>query len=206
MRRILTQCVCIIGCAFVAVNPGLAKPRPAPPPIPERQLWDWRFDDPAWITKPTSNALAAQNLALAESWSGYALDISGQQSSLFLLPVLSATKPNVAPNAGTIRFWFSPYWNSASAGGAGPGDWVRLFEIGNPNVPEGFWITLAVDRTGNILTLAGNAEGQSPFYMQASTLQWQTGTWHELALVYSPSNTSLVVDGSLVCAAENRLP
>src|SRR5687767_2013625 len=97
-----------IGCAFAAVNFAAAKPRPALPPIPERQLWDWRFDDPTWITKPTSNALAVQNTAIAESWSGYALDMSGQQSSLLLLPVLSATKPNVAPNAGTIRFWFAP--------------------------------------------------------------------------------------------------
>jgi hypothetical protein len=174
--------------------------------MPERQLWDWRFDDPAWITKPTSNALVAQNIAIAESWSGYALDMSGQQSSLLLLPVLSANRPNVAPNAGTIRFWFSPYWKSSSTGGAGPGDWARLLEIGSPNVPESFWITLAVDPTGNILTLAGNATGQPPFYMQAATLQWQPGTWHELAMVYSPSNTLLVVDGSLAVAAENHLP
>lgn len=197
-----------ICCAFTAVNLSIAKPRPAWPPLPEKLLRNWRFDDPNWITRPTSNALAAENLLLAESWSGYALDMPGGQSSLLLLPLLSGTsKPNLAPNAGTIRFWFSPYWMSVSAGGTGPGDWVRLVEIGNPADPlETFWITLALDPTGNLLTLAAKSDGQPLLYLQAAAAQWQPDAWHQIAIVYSSTNTLLVVDGAIAAATETPLP
>jgi hypothetical protein len=45
--------------------------------MPEGQVAAWRFDDPSWIAKPSSNVAMTQNLVLAESWSGYALDMSG---------------------------------------------------------------------------------------------------------------------------------
>lgn len=192
--------------ALVCSGSGLAMPRPPGPPLPERQLTTWRFDDAAWVARPTSNALAARHLALAESWSGYALDTSGEQSSLLALPLFSSTgKPHVTANAGTVRFWFAPAWSSKSAGGSGPGEWARLFEVSNPSdEQQKFWITLAIDPTGSILTLASKAEHGPPVYLQAA-VQWQAGQWHQVHAVYSPTNTLLVVDGALAAATENGI-
>jgi hypothetical protein len=189
-------------CCFAAQLSSFGRPRQASPPMPEGQIAVWRFDDPNWIAKPSSNAVAAENLALAESWSGYALDMSGGASRL-VLPMLSAPqKPSVAANSGTVRFWFAPTWASASAGGQGPGDWARLFEVGDEK--EQFWVTLAVDPTGTAITLASTS-GQTPAVYLQAPLQWQASEWHQLAIIYTQTNTTLVVDGAVVASTENAI-
>src|SRR5688500_15648556 len=90
-----------------------AKPRPALPPFPEGQLAQWRFN---LTNRVEDNVFNAEDYTLVESWSGYALQMSGSSSRRLTIPVLKESgRPNVASVPGTIRFWFAPYWASQSA-------------------------------------------------------------------------------------------
>ncbi|MCI0746639.1 MAG: hypothetical protein L0Y58_14660 [Verrucomicrobia subdivision 3 bacterium] len=194
------------GIKLILTGTTFAEPRPPLPPFPERQLYSWRFDDPDWIIKPSSNALIAENLAFAESWSGYALNMNVRPAPLLVLPMLSGSpKPNLTANVGTVRFWFAPAWASASVGGRGPGDWARLLDIGIPSdTREAFWITLAASPDGNTLTLAARFGNEPAIFLQ-SPLQWNADAWHLVAVIYSDSATMLSVDGVVVASTANKI-
>lgn len=117
----------VIGALCSSIAPSQGKPRPPLPPIPERGvLTSLRFNNGL-----EGDALLSVNLNTVESWSGYALRMSGAEPSrLALREVTSAGKTNFSRAAGSVRFWFSPEWTSAREGGTGPGVEVELLEFG----------------------------------------------------------------------------
>src|SRR5438128_1472550 len=129
------------ACVFIALCfPALitfARPRPPGVPFPEFELKGWRFDVPEYVNALGMGAHLATNLWLAESWSGYALDMRAQGSLLLTPAVVGPHRTNFTQGSGTIRLWYSPTaWASASAGGTGPGDWATLFEFAQTNTVE----------------------------------------------------------------------
>ena len=113
---------------------ALARPRPPLPPYPEMELRGWRFDNPSALDAGSLHALTATNLQLAESWSGYALDMRGSDPRALIIPALASTNRfNFAPSNGTLRLWVAPAWTSTSLGGDGPGQWATLFELSQTN-------------------------------------------------------------------------
>jgi len=66
--------------AILCITPtAFARPRTPLPPYPEMELMSWRFDDPYAMDAPSLHAITANNLWLAEGWSGYALDMTGTE-------------------------------------------------------------------------------------------------------------------------------
>ena len=207
--------VILLFCIFVTAgaNELLARPRPPQPPLPELQLQSWHFDQSNWVEAASSPVLLTRNLTLVESWSGYALRMSGDKPRQLVIPTITESRNmtegrtiNLAGGAGSIRFWFSPAWASTSAGGTGPEGWARLLEVGRPNNSRAeFSMTLAVDPAGRRLVLSAQAEGEPVTYLDAK-IAWASNAWHQVALVYSAQGVALVVDGSLAAASDKSPP
>jgi len=98
-----------------------------------------------------------------------------------------------------VRFWFSPRWTSLTNGGTGPGSFARLLTIGSwsSNASIGVW-QLALDSAGDRLSLvvqdnAGHSAGTTNLVTPSVIVSNQ---WHQIAVVYTPSNTAIYVDGT----------
>ena len=115
----------ILLLVIVAPTRTLAKPRPPLPPVPElvARLWHEGFDWP-YNGLITNAQISTARGELIESWSGFALQRSGQVPP-FVVPAGSKARTNIACEAGAIRFWFRPYWSS----GVGPGTDARLLTL-----------------------------------------------------------------------------
>ena len=108
---------------------------------------------------------------------------------------------NLTVNSGTITFWFAPSsWSSTNAGGTGPGEYGRLFEVGayTPDSSYGLWSIYVDDVGQNIYFSAQTNDLSSSLttYLSAP-ISWTTNYFHFVALTYSPTNTALYLDGVL---------
>jgi hypothetical protein len=177
---------------------ALARPRPPLPPWPERGfLVSVRFDSTNQLTD-AKTGLLFQDVALAESWSGYALSMEGPAPKRFVIPAVDGTgKANLACTAGTIRFWFKPSWSSMSMGGSGPGTPACLLEVGAwaENQSVGWW-SLQFSPVGDAISLVAGSQGEC-LEMLRVAIGWQAGEWHQVALSYSPQGSWLFLDGQL---------
>lgn len=179
----------------VATNLATAAPRPPILPFPELTLKSWKFDYPELVTAEGLGAHIATNLWLAESWSGYSLNMTAS-GALLLTPAVKGYYSNIKSGSGTIRLWFAPNWSSASAGGSGPGDWATLFELAQTNtVTNPFGFALAIDPAGTNLVAAVNTT-TGAFNLVQYPINWATGVWHQIAFVYWTEGVALMVDDS----------
>jgi len=191
--------------ALLMPQSAWARPRPALPPAPELSLFRCRFDDPASWAGDTNTALPSRNVEFIESWSGYALNMTGQVCRRFLVPLRD---PNghlrLLADAGTIRCWYAPAWTSASLGGQGPQSEACLlgFETSAGRRPGG--LALLLNPQGTSLRLALQAGLESATLLEAP-VAWTAGEWHQVALAYDHSTTFLVVDGELVAQGAGSL-
>lgn len=185
-----------LTCFLLLVAVDLAAaPRPPIPRFPELTLKSWKFDYPELVTAEGMGAHVATNLWLAESWSGYSLNMTAE-GALLLTPAVRGYYSNLKETNGTIRLWFAPNWSSTSAGGSGPGDWATLFELGQTNtVTNPFGFALAIDPAGTNLVAAVNT-ATGTFNLVEYPLNWTTGVWHQIAFVYWTQGVALMVDDS----------
>ena len=108
---------------------------------------------------------------------------------------------NLTIDSGTVTFWFAPSsWSSTNAGGTGPGEDGRLFEVGayTPDSSYGLW-SIYVDDGGNNIYFSAQTNDMSSTlttYLSAP-ISWTTNYFHFVALTYSPTNTALYLDGVL---------
>jgi hypothetical protein len=190
----------VVAALMFSAGTALARPRPPGPPYPEAGiLAAFRFDN---ANQFTNTYLVIQNVALVESFSGYALSMQGDAPKLFFVPAVEPSgKRNFNPTNGTIRFWVMPSsWSSVAAGGAGPGTAASLFEIGTLAGQQSVRrASLLFSPTGDAISFVVGSQGECAEVLTAQ-IQWQAGEFHQIALSYSTQGSWLFLDSQLVAS------
>src|SRR5436190_14744229 len=101
-----------------------AAPR-VPLPLPSDALATCGWDTPFFLVPMESQAINEDKAVLLESWSGYSLlRDSLSTTTPVAIPALNNNgTTNLTAAQGTVRFWISPNWTTASenSDGTGPG-------------------------------------------------------------------------------------
>ena len=190
----------VIGASLlfaVANAPGI--PRRPQPVITERltHLFRESFNE-AYSLSVTNAELTVGGYTFEESWSGYALQRLGVVTPFTVPAVDSTGHTNVACDSGAIRFWFKPYWSSASlTNGTGPGTYARLAELVATSGDQSavcWWLQLSPD--GSSLSLIGQSDS-GPVELLSSGIAWPANVYHHITLDYGPQGTALFIDGTL---------
>jgi concanavalin A-like lectin/glucanase superfamily protein len=108
---------------------------------------------------------------------------------------------NLTVNNGTVTFWFAPDWSSTNQGGGGLGEYGRLFEVGGYTSGSSYgWWSIYVDDGGNNIYFAAQTNDFSSTFTPylSAPISWTTNYFHFIALTYSPTNTTLYLDGAFV--------
>ncbi|HVM46917.1 MAG TPA: LamG-like jellyroll fold domain-containing protein [Candidatus Acidoferrum sp.] len=186
-----------------------------PPPPPDGPgptnflLSTWSFTDTnTWVTDTNRLThipyppVSFTNLGVSDLGNGNALVLDSPAPAWLQYQAIEddgSTNLPVGP-AGSLMFWFAPFWSSTSAGGAGPGEWGRLIEVGSytPDSSYGWW-SLYVDDGGNNLYFSAqtNDFSSNVWTYLSAPISWTTNMWHLLAITYSPTSSSLYIDGEL---------
>jgi hypothetical protein len=189
-------CAILLALGDLLAARSSARPRPPGPPYPESGvLSSFRFDNPNQLT---NTSLFIQNVALVDSWSGQALSMEGESPKLFFIPAVEQNgKRNFNPTNGTIRLWAATSWSSLAAGGAGPGGPARLFEVGTLAGQQSLTTgALQFSPTGDAISFVSGSQAACVEVLTAQ-IQWEAGTWHQIALAYSAQGSWLFLDGQL---------
>jgi hypothetical protein len=192
-------CAILLLPVQLLVDRAAARPRPPGPPYPETGvLASFHFDNPNQFT---NTSLVIQNVALVESWSGYALSMEGDAPKLFFIPAVEQNgKRNFNPTNGTLRLWAANSWSSLAAGGTGPGGPARLFEVGTLAGQQSLTTgALQFSPTGDAISFVTGSQAECVEVLTAQ-IQWEAGTWHQIALSYSPQGSWLFLEGQLAAA------
>jgi alpha-tubulin suppressor-like RCC1 family protein len=194
-------CVLILaGGLFYAEN-LCAMPRSPWPPYPEKApLYQETFDENYFAGERNSELLIAGIGTLEESWSGYALQRTGDVIPFVVPAVYPTGQTNVSCDTGgdSFRFWIRPYWSSESVtNGSGPGATATVLELDAVSGGESAlaW-SLQISADGNTLGLFAETGSGLQEVLQAP-IAWQAGQSHCLVLDYGPYGTMFYVDGSV---------
>ena len=178
---------------------ALAQSGPPLPPPPLGQILDiWRFDDTNWLTVSGLPPLSFTNIDLVPDWDVNALQVDSTNPAWISYSVVEGDHTNLTLNYGSVLFWFLPNWSSTNQGGAGPGVWSRLIDVGayTTNASYGWW-SLHLDPAGdNLYFSAQTNTGAGTNYLRFP-VSFDSATWHQIVLTYSPTNTLLYLDGTL---------
>ncbi len=106
---------------------------------------------------------------------------------------------NFDPERGAIRIWYQPAWSGAWTGqGSGPGELARLLTLVATNgSASAEWWSLVITSDGNELHVVCETEA-GPSSCLSALINWEAGSWHMLAVGYTPTNSALIVDGQVV--------
>jgi hypothetical protein len=108
---------------------------------------------------------------------------------------------NLTVDNGTVTFWFAANWSGTNQGGFGPQEWGRLFEVGGYTTNSSYgWWSIYVDDVGNNIYFSAQTNDLSSSFTPylSAPISWTTNVFHFVALTYSPTNTTLYLDGSFV--------
>jgi hypothetical protein len=196
---------CLLGTLAGTAYAGVPAPggNYAPTNTP---LDSWTFHDPTnWTSDAGYAPVSFTNLAFsfrgdAQSWS-LVLDTNAPAWLVYNVYESDGTT-NLTVDSGSITFWFAPSsWASTNAGGMGPGEAGRLFEVGSytPDSSYGLW-SIYVDEGGNNLYFSAQTNDLSSTLTTylSFPISWSTNDFHFVALTYSATNTALYLDGTLV--------
>ncbi|HYG33433.1 MAG TPA: hypothetical protein VEC99_01535 [Clostridia bacterium] len=192
---------CVISCFLfgMCIVSSLAKPRPPSPPWPEPgNLFCEGFDQP--YAFPTNYTIDTNSWA--ESWSGYALNRTQPAVQPFIVPMVNPGTNrtlNFDPERGAVRVWYQPGWSGSWTGQRrGPGNVARLLTLVSTNrTASTEWWSLVVTPDGNELHLVCETDN-GPSSCLSTPITWEAGSWHLLAVGYTPTNSALIVDGRIV--------
>jgi hypothetical protein len=168
-------------------------------------LYRESFDE-AFFYGMTNAQVTVGNYTFVESWSGLALQRSGDPVTPFFVPGVDAVQTNLNCDKGTFRFWFKHYWSSVTqTDGVGPGAVATLLEldaIGNKKSAN-VW-SLQISPDGTMLSLIAQSD-DSPTLLLQTEINWQANQSHLIALDYSTKETALFLDGQLVAQGAGTL-
>ena len=169
-------------------------------------LDSWSFNDPTnWTSDSGYPPISFTNLNFDQLGNGRSLVVDTNIPAWLNYSAyenIGGTNLTVLPlDSGSVTFWFAPSsWSSTNAGGTGPGEWGRLFEVGSytSDSSYGLW-SIYVDDGGNNIYFSAQTNDLSSSlttYLSAP-ISWTTNYFHFIALTYSPTNTALYLDGVL---------
>jgi hypothetical protein len=179
-----------------ALPPGAGKPS-----FPD-SLDSWSFQDNTnWTSDYGYAPVSFTNLNYSHLGNGSSLVVDTNVPAWLQYNVYETDgTTNLTVDSGTVTFWFAPDWSSTNAGGLGPQESGRLFEVGSytPDSSYGLW-SIYVDADGNNIYFSAQTNDLSSSlttYLSAP-ISWTTNYFHFIALTYSPTNTALYLDGVL---------
>lgn len=163
------------------------------------QLGYWTFNDTnAWTGEQGQIPVLATNIVGVPDWSVSAVQIDSPNPAILQYQAIETNgTSNINYRQGSIRFWFQPDWSSTSTNsGSGPGGMGRLIELGsfNPAFTNGWW-SLLFSGDGDQLMFGSSTNGFGGTNLTAS-ISWTSSQWHQIVLTYTPTNSTLYVDGA----------
>ena len=205
LSRVLARAFVVAGFLLVlatlpvqAGGPGGFNSAPTNTPLDS-----WSFEDSTYWTSDYGYApVSFTNLAFSSLGNGASLVVDTNIPAWLNYNVYESDgTTNLIVNYGTLTFWFAPgSWSSTNAGGTGPGEYGRLFEVGSYTTNSSYgWWSVYVDSGGNNLFFSAQTNDLSSnitTYVTAP-ISWTNNYFHFIALTYSPTNTSLYLDGAL---------
>jgi len=188
----------LAGAAYAQGLPPGGKFGPTNAPLDS-----WSFSDHTnWTSDLGYPPVSFTNLNFAQLGDGASLVVDTNVPAWLQYNVYESDgTTNLTVDSGTVTFWFAPSsWSSTNAGGTGPGEYGRLFEVGSytPDSSYGLWSIYVDDVGQNIYFSAQTNDLSSSLttYLSAP-ISWTTNYFHFIALTYSPTNTALYLDGVL---------
>ena len=167
-------------------------------------LTAWSFwDTNSWHSDWDSAPRNFTNLSSSTLGDGTALVLNSTNFACLRYNTTESTGTNnIKLDVGTVVLWILPAWASVSQGGAGPGQWGRLVEAGTytSDASYGWWSIYLDPGASNIFFSVQTNNGNGATYLSAP-ISWATNAWHQIALTYSGSNSSLYIDGTLATNA-----
>jgi hypothetical protein len=197
--RLIFPLILLAMLAQAARAGGLIPPGNYPPdPIASWSFQDTNF----WTSDQGYNPISFTNIWWSNLGDGASLVVNAPGSPAYLNyyiyePTNGATNLVLSPSGGSLDFWFAPNWSSGTNGGAGPGQWAQLIDVGErtPDSSAGYF-GLSIDPSGsNIVFLSQDGAGNS--YGLSAPISWMTNIFNFITLTYSSTNVSLYLNGQL---------
>lgn len=170
------------------------------------RLANWDFFG-SFRSSAGDNPLVDQNNSLVPGSWGHALAVPAAGNSLLTYRDIEANgKSNFNLRRGSIRLWIKPNWSSTTAGGTGPEQWSRIYEVGSWSAPSVIGLSmLHFNPQGTQLIFTStneNDEGNSYFWHPIS---WNANQWRQIVLTYTPTQAHLYIDGTLVASVNDNI-
>jgi Concanavalin A-like lectin/glucanases superfamily/Alpha/beta hydrolase of unknown function (DUF900) len=196
--RIIGVWLIFLTVFLPAHAPAQTGPLLPPPPLGYPLDW-WRFDDTNWLTVSGYAPTSFTNLTLISDWDTNALQVDSTNAAWLQYPVVEPDgHTNLPIIYGSARFWFLPNWISTNQGGAGPGVWARLIDVGayTTNASYGWW-SLYLNPSGDDLFFSAQTNSGVTTNYCFVPISWDNATWHQIALTYSSTDIAIYLDGVL---------
>lgn len=195
----------LVTLILLCLVPAILHAQIFPNSPPTNSLDTWSFSDTNfWTSDLNYPPLSFTNLVGEFYGDGTSLMVDSNSPAWLKFGGFNSdgsTNLSVGPS-GSIFFWFSPNWASATTNnnGAGPGEFARLLEVGaySTNASYG-WFSLFTDPGAtNLYFCTQTNSGDGAVYTNLSVpINWATNVWQFVALTYSPTNLSLYTNGAL---------
>jgi hypothetical protein len=171
------------------------------PPDP---LASWSFQDTNnWTSDQSYAPISFTNISWSILGDGASLVVNTNDAPAYLdyyiyEPTNGATNLVLNSTGGSLDFWFAPNWSSGTNGGAGPGQWAQLIDVGEWTADSSVgYFGLSIDPTGSNIVFASQ-DGAGNTYDLSAPISWMTNIFNHVALTYSSTNVSLYLNGQLV--------
>ncbi len=158
-----------------------------PASVVQCRLGYWRFDSTTLITEQGQPPLSYNDISLAPSWSGTALNINSDPASqVTYWDVFTNGWANINCRQGSLRFWFKP---NASGGQGGP-----FVYMGSTNGQDEW--ELVLNSGGSSISFITGSNGVATPNLTADC-KLSPGNWTQIVLTYGSNGSSLYLNGSL---------
>ena len=169
-----------------------------------KRLGYWNFDTPALLGDQGQVPICTSNLQSVTGWITNAVRLNSSSPVRLAYNVLEADgNANLNLTNGSIRLRFKPDWHWDTR--IAPYD-GRLVDVGDKSSSNGWW-GLSVTNFGQNLIFSGQSNGIGTIFLTADLglrdFNWSAGSWIQIVLSYSPSNSSVYVvntDGFSIAA------
>jgi hypothetical protein len=163
-----------------------------PATVAQCRLGCWRFDSDTLMTEQGQVPLSYNDVGLAPSWSGTALNINGDPASqVTYWDVCTNGWANINCRQGSLRFWFKPNVND------GPGG--PFIYMGSPDGVDKW--ELALNSGASSISFITGSNGMTTPNLTANC-KLSPGHWTQIVLTYGSERSSLYLNGALAATGD----